>query len=433
MSAADGPYLISKSADRWNGVAFGVATVMTYLAAPVLYIGMVQAALCSHLGGNASISNLPVTVSALTGVIPLFTSWMIPYRRERSVVVWCALLASAALGVTGAGLVAPVSNFVRITLVVSCSMLVFLLSSIQQVYLYQCLSRGTTERGRARTLKITFAVGPLAAVAGSLGAQALLDGRWMALPFPRNFAAIYILSIPCTLVVALAASRQQVVHVQEQPRPRLASYLMESFRAIQASRTLLLLVIAYALTCAAVACEANLTLYVHSTIGGAPELLVGYIMAVRFTGKSIGGLLLGWIAQRWNSQLVLVVIEVLIITGCLWALFSTGVSYFICFALLGTGELAGAYFPNYCLSASTVETGARNLALLAIFASLAGAGAAIHGLLADGWGYPASITFAGIMASIAWLLVRRLPAFFGQYRGLPEDINQALTFDNSRR
>lgn len=424
ISAPGGPYLISKSADRWNGFAFCIATVMTYLAAPVLYIGMVQAALCSRLGGNASISNLPVTVSALTGVVPLFASWIIPYRRERSVVVWCALLASLALAVTGVGLVAPVSNFVRIALVVGCSLLVFLLSSVQQVYLYQCLSRGTTERGRAQTLRTTFAIGPLAAVVGSLGAQALLDGRWLALEFPRNFAAIYILSIPCILVVALAASRQRVVEVPEQPRPHLAGYLAESFRAVSTSRTLLLLVIAYALTCAAVACEPNLTLYVHSKLGKAPELLVGYIMAIRFTGKSIGGLLLGWIAQRWNSQIVLIVIDALIVAGCLWAMLATGISYFVCFALLGTGELAGAYFPNYCLSASTVETGARNLAILAIFGSLAGAGAAIHGLLADACGYSASIIFAGGMACAAWLLVRRLPSFFKEHRCAPQELQK---------
>jgi MFS family permease len=415
MSATDTHYLISKSADRWNGFAFGVATVMSYLAAPVIYIGMVQAALCSRLGGNASISNLPVTISALTGVIPLFASWMIPYRRERAVVVWCALLASAALAITAVGLVAPLSNFVRIGLVVGCSLLVFLLSSIQQVYLYQCLSRGTTEQGRARTLRTTFALGPLAAVAGSLCAQALLDGRWLALEFPRNFAAIYLFSIPCILVVALAASWQRVVEVPERPRRHLTRYLAESFRALTGSRTLSLLVIAYALTCAAVTCEANLTLYVHSTLGKAPELLVGYVMAVRFAGKSMGGLLLGYIAQRWNSQTVLVVIEILIVAGCLWALLATGIPYLFCFALLGTGELAGAYFPNYCLSASTFETGARNLALLAIFASLAGAGAAIHGLLADSFGYQSSIVVAGIMACAGWLLVRRLPSFAAEH------------------
>ena len=37
--------------------------MMGYLAAPVLYIGMVQAApLCPIGGGNATVSNLPMTV-----------------------------------------------------------------------------------------------------------------------------------------------------------------------------------------------------------------------------------------------------------------------------------------------------------------------------------------------------------------------------------
>ncbi len=423
MSVSPDSYLISKAADRWNGIAFGTATLMSYLAAPVLYIGMVQAALCARLGGNATVANLPTTVSALTGVVPLFASWLIPYRYERSVVTWCALLSAAILAATGCGLVAPVSNLLRIFLVVGCSLWVYMLTCVQQVYLYQCLSRGTTERGRARTLQITFTLGPMAAVAGSLGAQALLDGRWLGLGFPANFAAVYLLSVPCLLIIAIAGRRQRVVEVKEVERPLLSVYLSGSLRHLVQSRTLLLLAAAYALTCSAVACEPNLTLYVRSALGRPPEVLVGYIMAVRFAGKSAGGLLLGWIAQRWSSRAALMAVTVVIVAGSFWALLVTGVPYFLCFALLGTGELAGAYFPNYCLSASTVETGARNLAILSIFASLAGVGAAVHGLLADIWGYPASIAAAGLMAAAALFLIGRMR---------PAVCNRGLTFKRRR-
>jgi hypothetical protein len=403
-------FVISRAIDRRNEIAFAVAAIVTYLAAPVFYIGMVQAALCSRLGGNASVANLPVAVSSLTGVVPLLAAWVIPYRRERSVVLWCALISAAALGLTGGVLAASFSNVLCIAAVIVCSMVVYVMSCVTQVYLYQCLSRGTTAAGRARTMMITFTLGPLSAVAGSLIAQALLDGRWLHLAFPFNFAAIYFLSVPCALLIAAAGSRQRVVEVPEEAKPRLGGYLLECFRAITRSRTLTFLCFAYALACAAVAGAPNLALYARGTVGKPPELLVGYIMAVRFSGKSIGGFLLGLTARRWNNKTVLVVIEVLIVLGCVWALAARGFWYFGCFALLGTGELAGAYFPNYCLSVSPVHAGARNLALLAIFASVAGAGAALHGALADAFGFPAGIGAMCILSLGALLLVRRLPS-----------------------
>lgn len=402
-------YLLSPKIDRLNQITFAIAVVATYLAAPVFYIGMVQAVLCSQLGGNASVSNLPVTVSALAGVVPLFASWFVPYRRERSVVVWCALLSAGVLGMTGWVLVTSGSNPIRIVAVVGSSVLTNLLLCVEQVYLYQCLSRGTTTLGRARALKIGYTFGPLAAVGGSLIVQKLLDGSWFHLKFPGDFAAIYFLSVPCALLIAVAGAKQRVVDVPEQPKPRLPSYLVQSFRTTAKSRTLTLLCLAYTVCCAAIACEPNLTLYLRTAVGEAPELLVGYVMAARFSGKSIGGFLLGLTAQKWNNKTVLIIIELLILLGCGWALFVGGTSYVFCFGLLGIGELSGVYFPSYCLSVSPVEFGARNLAILGIFASIGGAGAALLGAIADTWGYPPSIVAATILAMITFLVVRRLP------------------------
>ena len=292
----------------------------------------------------------------------LLASWWIPYRYERSVVTVSACVSAAALAVAGAGMLLPVTDGVRLVLVVACSLVVNLLTCIQQVYLYQCLSRGTTERGRARTLQVAFTLGPMAAVAGSLGAQALLDGRWLALTFPANFAAVYLLSIPCLLVIALAGSRQRVWWDVRRGTANRTDRVSggESSRPGCARPRWCCSPSAYALCCAAVACEGNLTLYVQSAVGKRPELLVGYIMAVRFTGKSIGGLILGWVAFRWGARAAFwLAITVVTAVGCLWAISVAGLPYFVCFALLGTGELAGAYFPNYCLSISTLATGAR--------------------------------------------------------------------------
>ena len=72
------------AAEFRNGLAFTGVTILTYLAAPVLYVGVVQAALCAKLGANATIANLPSTVFILGGVAPLLVSSNIPIRYERA-------------------------------------------------------------------------------------------------------------------------------------------------------------------------------------------------------------------------------------------------------------------------------------------------------------------------------------------------------------
>ena len=142
MPVAGRPFRISPAVDRWNAVAFGTATMMGYLAAPVVYIGMVQAALCARLGGNATVSNLPMAMAALSGVVPLLATWWIPFRYERSVVTVAAIASAAVLAVTGAGMLVPLGNGLRLVVVVAGSLLVNLLTCVQQVYLYQCLKIG---------------------------------------------------------------------------------------------------------------------------------------------------------------------------------------------------------------------------------------------------------------------------------------------------
>ena len=47
------------------------ATWLQYLAAPVLYVGITQAALCHELGGSAAISNLPNSASFWMTALPV--------------------------------------------------------------------------------------------------------------------------------------------------------------------------------------------------------------------------------------------------------------------------------------------------------------------------------------------------------------------------
>ena len=56
--------------DRHNGRLYILSNILVYLAAPVIYVGVVQAALCDKLGANATVANLPATAFFLGIIYP---------------------------------------------------------------------------------------------------------------------------------------------------------------------------------------------------------------------------------------------------------------------------------------------------------------------------------------------------------------------------
>jgi hypothetical protein len=53
--------VITPEMDRINGLIFFVSYVLVYLAAPVIYVDVVQAALCDKLGASTAVANLPAS------------------------------------------------------------------------------------------------------------------------------------------------------------------------------------------------------------------------------------------------------------------------------------------------------------------------------------------------------------------------------------
>jgi hypothetical protein len=69
---------------------------LIYLAAPVMYVDVVQAALCHRLGAGPAVSNLPASAYFFGSFAPFFFSWLVSPRAVRMVVV-CGYAATAAL------------------------------------------------------------------------------------------------------------------------------------------------------------------------------------------------------------------------------------------------------------------------------------------------------------------------------------------------
>ncbi len=411
-AAALGPEL-----DRRNGRIFTASYIFVFLAAPVIYVGVVQAALCSKLGASATVANLPTSAYLFGAVASFVLSWMLPHRLDRSVVVGTNLVTAGSMTLVCATLFLPFSNTVRIAAVIAQGLIQGFSGNVAQVYTYQCLGRGTTSEGRARALKVTFTFSPFMAVAGSLGAQFVLNHGIQVLAYPYDFAALYTFAIPCSVAVALLSSRYRLPPVQEEAyRPPFFRYLVESVRSYARERNLVLLWFGYLLWYCSLNAMSNLSLYTREAVGRDPKELSGIILALRFGFKAFGGFLLGAIGVRWGVRAPLIAAVLLVGGGALWAWLAPGYSYLLAFGLMGAGELGGAYFPNYQVTLSTPETGARDLALQSLVSPASSIAPAIHGALTDRFGFWASFAFAIFTAVVALALVMRLPARPGKDR-----------------
>ena len=194
---------VTPEMDRHNGRIFLFSYLMIFLSAPAVYVGVVQAALCDQLGARAAVANLPAAAYLLGQVAPLICSWLVPHRLEKETVVWASRLWAALVIMVLISLLFPFSASVRIGALTAQGLFQGIAASVAQVFAYQCLSRGTTDRGRARAFKWTYAIGPIGAVTGSLAAQYCLKPGFSWAPFPYNFALIYGMAVPCIVAMTV--------------------------------------------------------------------------------------------------------------------------------------------------------------------------------------------------------------------------------------
>ena len=398
------------SSDRKNGNIFLWANLLIYLAAPVRYIGVTQAALCDKLGASAAVANLPTAGYFFASFAPIVFAHLVPHRWERRTLVLSGILATFLLTLVAVALICPVSNPLRIGVVVGQSFALGLLNSVQQMFLLQCLGRGTTAKGRPRALKLAFGLGPVAAVVGSLTAQFILRGGIASLVFPRDFAVLYLIGVPTSAFMAWTCSHFELPPLADEPKTLFFRSMGESFRRFQRSRTLLYLWFAYVLWWSTYNALPNLSLFARHALGREPADFSGVMMAIQFGSKAFAGIGLGFIFQRFGVRATLVVTLSSVGLGLLWAWTVPGYSYLAAFAFMGVGQLGGFYFPNAVLSWSPSATAPRDLAILTLATLAASPTPTVHGLLTDHLGFSASFIFGIVTALAGLVLVFRLPA-----------------------
>jgi MFS family permease len=402
-----------------NATVFFITWQLMFLAAPVIYVGVVQAALCDKLGASPTIANLPASAWLLGYIAPFFLTYFIPLRLEASVVVWTNAVSAVSMALVCAALLLPVGNAIRIAFVVGQGLVYGILGSLSGVYIFQCLGRGTTTEGRAKTLKWTYTAGPIIAVIASVGAQYVLNRGISVLPYPYDFALLYSIGVPCLAGVAFVSRRYELPPAEEPEQQPFIPYIAESLRKYLRLRYLVLLWLGYFCWFLTLNAMSNFSLFTKVAIGRDPKELSGVIQALRFGFKAMAGFGLGAIALRWGERAPIIATVILFMISIVWAWTMPGYLYLVCFGFMGAAELGAAYFINYTLAVSPPADGARNLSLLQLAIPVSSISPVLHGSVTDSWGFRASFALGLVTTLFALAAVIRLPS-----RLMPLSINQ---------
>ncbi len=302
----------------------------------------------------------------------------------------------------------PAPTWLRITAVIGQGLILGVLNSVNVLYVMRCLARGTTEVGRARALKYAFGLGPVAAVLGSLSAQALLAEKVPGIVYPFNFGLLYLVALPCMAVCAWVARGMDLGVVATEPAESLPNFLRNSVATFIGDRRLATAWIAYLFWYCTLGGITNLSLYTREAVGRSPLELAGIIMALRFGLKALAGFGLGSVAARFGAFSAMLLTVLFVGLGLGWPFVSSGYGYLLAFGLMGAGELGGVYFSNYVISVSKPANTTRNLAFLSLVGPVSSFSPALHGNLTDRFGFQASFILGITCATCGFLLLLSL-------------------------
>ncbi len=160
-----------------NLVRYAVHMSLIYLAAPVVYVGNLDAILLNKLGYSDTIANLPAAALLWTTapVLVLFTWYFCHVRMLKPVLATAYAIGVAAGLLVAVALLQPQSNWMVVALVARAMLLGWSLGIIN-LFELEILARGLPEQRRGLAYGLAFGFGPIFAVISSLGTQLVLDG-----------------------------------------------------------------------------------------------------------------------------------------------------------------------------------------------------------------------------------------------------------------
>jgi MFS family permease len=298
---------------------------------------------------------------------------------------------------------------------------------------WEALQRGVSENARGKALGLAYGLGPVFAVVASVFTQLLLDGKLFEFNLPHwlffdnyryNYAILFGGSTICMFLATI------LVHFYRIPLPKVdveresfSVAIFGGFKSMISNRVLLFACVAYLLVYCGNMVQNNMNIFTMESVGRAPQDLVGYQLALRFSFKILAGFLLGWLLTRTNPRAPLLVTVGLQIVSILWVLFVPGYWFMLAFGIMGAGELFGVYYINYPVCCSPKSQVRRNIAFLSLISSLVGLSPVLYGWISDTWNLRASFwTAMAIMVLATILVLFKLPS---NPKPRPEDLTAA--------
>lgn len=407
-----------------NMLIYAANWALIYFASPVTYVGLVQATLVSQLGFSDKEANLPAGVFLWTSPLSVLVVCRFTQVRMLKPLLMGSFLAAACMGslVTVAlfsdNRILVLGALIAYAAVWGCG------NGVMASCQWEMVGRGVAATRRGQALALAFGAGPVLAVVSSLASQSVLGGGDIGnvLPFlagieyPWNFALLYGVSVPITLLAALQSSLFVVPHPDVEPpsQPFFAS-VFDGFGEFFSYRLILVASIAYILVYSGHEILQNLSLYAKEALGEEPSKYAGFQLTLRFGFKIFAGFALGWLLIKTNPKSLLVTTASLTLLAVLWAMFVPGLWYLVAFGILGAGELFGVYYPNYILGCSPPERMRRNMAFASLVTMPVGFAPVLYGTISDAFtdkrlGFQMSFAaaIAVLVATIA-LVVTMLP------------------------
>jgi hypothetical protein len=402
---------LSDDSQRRNGLVFLLNNALAYLVAPVLYIGVLHAAILASLKASDTVANMPEAVNLWVMPVPVLISWLCPSARLLRPMLAAALVANGSAGLVVAGLFLGAPRSWLIAAVIAHAGVIGITNGVRQMCIWELVGRGMSPARRARTLGWTFGLGPGFAVLGSCAAQLVLSGNFLDLvklqpvPPPWNYVILFGASGPAML---LSAALVALVDLPPGEEPEAGARIADVLRGLRQyflNPLILVAAVGFLLTYGGMMIMTNLALYTRTAIGAPPEQYAGLQLALRFGCKSLSGFALGWWVARVHAKASLLVTTACGLAGAGWALAVPGKWYLLSFGFLGAGELFYVYYMNFIVGCSSPERIRENTAYTNLITVFAGFFPLLFGRVSDRYGLDYSFGVAMCVFGSAVLLV----------------------------
>jgi hypothetical protein len=431
-----------------NVVLVAVNTGLSYLASPVLYVGMVHAALCKALGWSDAVCNLPATAYLVMCVLPLFVAWYFPaIRLLKRIMVVCYGALAVVTAVVVVVLLLPLPAWVQLAVIIFQGGVIGGARTVAVAIEFEVLGLAVSPSRRGVALGLAYGAGPILAIVGSLTSQLLLTGTLGPiyigdLEFPMNFAVLFAVTVPCMALAAFLSS-QYVIPLPEVEATRqpFRTGVFGGFGKFLGDPVVLLAMIVAVLMMAGYTIISNMALYTKQILGEVPEQYAGYQLTVRFSFKAVTGLLLGWLLTKTHPKAGLFITAFAGLGAVLWAVvaprewillgFASSADpqggeyqiigsvpvFLLSFGLMGSAELFGIYITNYILCCSPRALMRRYMAFTMLTLFPAAPASTFFGSISDqfqgterAYGFQLSFAVAAAFIALGIILALFLPA-----------------------